>query len=86
MTDPQTTPSVPQNADDADKLVLNSPEEARSAKDFVLWAGVILLAAPFALGVPILFALALWILARGASGVWALKSGREIIDPLGWWI
>ena len=49
-------------------------------------AGVILLAAPFALGVPILFALAIWILARGASGVWALKSGREIADPHGWWI
>jgi uncharacterized membrane protein len=49
-------------------------------------AGVILLAAPFALGVPILFALAIWILVRGASGVWALKSGREITDPLGWWI
>ncbi|MFY8164388.1 MAG: hypothetical protein ACOVKC_09145, partial [Brevundimonas sp.] len=76
----------------------DEPDDDLSASHFVyqrrtLWAaavvavaGVILLAAPFALGVPILFALAIWILARGASGVWALKSGREIADPLGWWI
>ena len=76
----------------------DEPDDHLSASHFIyqrrtLWAaavvavaGVILLAAPFALGVPILFALALWILARGASGVWALKSGREITDPLGWWI
>ncbi|MGV8929812.1 MAG: hypothetical protein ACOH1E_08660, partial [Brevundimonas sp.] len=58
-----------------------------------LWAaavtavtGVILLAAPFALGVPILFLLALWVVLRGASGVWTLKSGRAIADPRGWWI
>ncbi len=49
-------------------------------------AGLILLAAPFALGVPILFLLALWLVLRGASGVWALKSGRAIADPRGWWI
>jgi uncharacterized membrane protein len=76
----------------------DEPDDDLSASHFIyqrrtLWAaavvavaGVILLAAPFALGVPILFALALWILARGASGVWALKSGRAITDPLGWWI
>jgi uncharacterized membrane protein len=74
----------------------DEPDDDLSASHFIyqrrtLWAaavvavaGVILLAAPFALGVPILFALALWILARGASGVWALKSGRAITDPLGW--
>jgi uncharacterized membrane protein len=74
------------------------PEDDLSASHFIyqqrtLWAaavaavaGVILLAAPFALGVPILFALALWMVLRGAWGVWALKSGREIDDPLGWWI
>ncbi len=49
-------------------------------------AGIILLAAPFALGVPILFLLALWTVLRGASGVWALKSGRAIADPRSWWI
>lgn len=49
-------------------------------------AGLILMAAPFALGVPILFLLALWMVLRGASGVWTLKSGRAIADPLGWWI
>ncbi|WP_374513759.1 DUF4870 family protein [Brevundimonas sp.] len=58
-----------------------------------LWAaavagviGVILLAAPFALGVPLLFALALWTVIRGAAGVWTLKSGRPISDPNSWWI
>jgi uncharacterized membrane protein len=49
-------------------------------------AGLILLAAPFALGVPILFLLALWTVLRGASGVWKLKSGRAIPDPRSWWI
>ncbi|MEY4556024.1 MAG: hypothetical protein RL093_1143 [Pseudomonadota bacterium] len=74
------------------------PEDDLSASHFIyqrrtLWAaavaavaGVILLAAPFALGVPILFGLALWMVLRGAWGVWALKSGREIADPRGWWI
>jgi uncharacterized membrane protein len=49
-------------------------------------AGLILLAAPFALGVPILFFLALWTVARGASGVWKLKAGQPIAEPRGWWI
>ncbi|MBA3051021.1 MAG: serine/threonine protein kinase [Alphaproteobacteria bacterium] len=74
------------------------PDDDLSSSHFIyqqrtLWAaavaavaGVILLAAPFALGVPILFLLALWMVLRGASGVWALKSGRAIADPLGWWI
>jgi len=74
------------------------PDDDLSASHFVyqqrtLWAaavaavaGVILLAAPFALGVPILFALAIWLVLRGASGVWILKSGRAIADPRGWWI
>lgn len=48
--------------------------------------GVILLAFPFALGVPLLFLLFIWLVLRGASGVWALKSGQAIADPLGWWI
>jgi uncharacterized membrane protein len=74
------------------------PEDALSRSHFIyqqrtLWiaavaaaAGLILLAAPFALGVPILFLLALWLVLRGASGVWSLKSGRPIADPRGWWI
>jgi len=74
------------------------PDDELSSSHFVyqqrtLWAaavaavaGVILLAAPFALGVPILFALALWLVVRGASGVWTLKSGRAIANPHGWWI
>ncbi|GLS01233.1 hypothetical protein GCM10007859_12440 [Brevundimonas denitrificans] len=74
------------------------PEDDLSSSHFIyqqrtLWAaavaavaGVILLAAPFALGVPILFALAIWMVLRGAWGVWTLKSGRAIADPRGWWI
>ena len=76
----------------------SGPEDALSRSHFIyqqrtLWtaavaavAGIILLAAPFALGVPILFLLALWLVLRGASGVWALKSGHAIADPRGWWI
>jgi uncharacterized membrane protein len=76
----------------------SGPEDALSSSHFVyqqrtLWAaavaavvGVILLAAPFALGVPILFALAIWVVLRGASGVWVLKAGRAIAHPRGWWI
>ena len=48
--------------------------------------GVILLAFPFALGVPLLFLLFIWLVLRGASGVWALKAGRPIAHPRGWWI
>ena len=74
------------------------PDEPEARTHFVyqqrtLWAaavagviGVILLAAPFALGVPLLFALALWTVIRGAAGVWTLKSGRPIADPNSWWI
>lgn len=74
------------------------PDEPEARTHFIyqqrtLWAaavagviGVILLAAPFALGVPLLFALALWTVIRGAAGVWTLKSGRAIRDPSSWWI
>lgn len=41
---PATEPPQPPADDAGEKLVLNSPEEARTAKDFLLWAGVILLA------------------------------------------
>jgi uncharacterized membrane protein len=72
------------------------PEDPLSSSHFIyqqrtLWAGavaavagVILLAAPFALGVPILFLLALWLVLRGARGVWTLTSGRAIVAPRGW--
>lgn len=74
------------------------PEDPLSRSHFIyqqrtLWAaavvavaGLILLAAPMALGVPILFLLALWLVVRGAWGVWTLKAGRPIADPLGWWV
>lgn len=48
--------------------------------------GLVLIAAPFALGVPVLFLLALWVILRGAAGVLALKAGRAIRHPAGWWI
>lgn len=74
------------------------PDEPLARTHFIyqqrtLWAaaivavvGLILLAAPFALGVPLLFILALWTVLRGAAGVWALKAGRAIRDPQGWGI
>ena len=48
--------------------------------------GLVLIAAPFALGVPVLFLLAIWVILRGAAGVLALKAGRAIRHPAGWWI
>lgn len=74
------------------------PEDALSRTHFIyqqrtLWAagvavvaGMILLAAPLALGVPVLFLAALWVVLRGATGVWNLKSGRAISNPRSWWI
>ena len=77
----------------------DEPDDDLSASHFIyqqrtLWMTVVALIVGvlfsviglFALGPAILFFLALWIMLRGAWGVWALKSGREIIDPLGWWI
>lgn len=76
----------------------SGPDDALSRSHFIyqqrtLWAaavaagaGVILMAAPFALGVPILFLLALWVVLRGATGVWNLKSGKAISNPRSWWI
>lgn len=75
-----------------------APEEAvaRSHHDFqtrtVLagvaagLVGIILIAAPFAVGVPVLFLLALWMLLRGARGVLTLKDHHPIRRPLGWWV
>ena len=48
--------------------------------------GLVLIAAPFALGVPVLFLLAIWVIVRGAAGVLALKAGRAIRQPTGWLI
>ena len=74
------------------------PDDSLSRSHFIyqqrtLWAaavavgaGVILLAAPFGLGVPLLFLAALWVVLRGATGVWNLKSGRAISSPRSWWI
>ena len=48
--------------------------------------GIVLIAAPFAVGVPVLFLLAIWMLLRGAKGVLTLKDHRPIRHPRGWWI
>lgn len=48
--------------------------------------GLIFFLVPFGLGPAIMFFAALWLVARGAAGVWALKAGRPIADPRGWWI
>lgn len=39
----QTQPTPPPHEDEGEKLVLNSPEEAKTPRDFLLWAGVIVL-------------------------------------------
>lgn len=49
-------------------------------------AGVFLMAAPFALGVISLFGVAVWVIVRGAWGLWRLKAGLPISNPRGLWI
>lgn len=48
--------------------------------------GLIFFLVPFGLGPAIMFIAALWLVARGAAGVWSLKAGRPIANPRGWWI
>src|SRR5436190_1159442 len=43
MTQPHAIPPT-QSSDQGEQLILNSPEEARSLKDFLLWSAVILIA------------------------------------------
>ena len=74
------------------------PEDPLSLSHFIyqqrtLWTaavavavGLIFFMAPFGLGPAIMFLAALWLVVRGAAGVWALKAGRPIADPRGWWI
>jgi uncharacterized membrane protein len=74
------------------------PEDPLSLSHFLyqqrtLWTaavavavGLIFFMAPFGLGPAIMFLAALWLVIRGAAGVWALKAGRPIADPRGWWI
>lgn len=38
------------------------------------------------LGVFVLFVMAVWVMVRGAVGVFRLKAGQPIPRPLGWWI
>jgi len=56
-----------------------------------LWAaaivaviGVILIVVN--LGVFVLFALVIWLVIRGAWGVWLASRGRAVPNPRGWWI
>lgn len=74
------------------------PEDTMSLSHFLyqqrtLWVaamavtvGLIFFLVPFGLGPAIMFFAALWLVVRGAAGVWALKAGRPIADPRGWWI
>ena len=74
------------------------PEDPMSLSHFLyqqrtLWVaamavavGLIFFLVPFGLGPAIMFLAALWLVVRGAAGVWALKAGRPIADPRGWWI
>lgn len=74
------------------------PDDALSRSHFVyqqrtLWTaavavavGLIFFMVPFGLGPAIMFIAAVWLVIRGAAGVWALKAGRPIADPRGWWI
>ncbi|NJC40152.1 putative membrane protein [Brevundimonas alba] len=74
------------------------PEDPLSLSHFLyqqrtLWTaavavavGLIFFLVPFGLGPAIMFFAALWLVARGAAGVWALKAGRPIANPRGWWI
>lgn len=70
------------------------PEDSLSRSHFVyqqrtLWTAAVaaLLGAILIVvnvGVFVLFVLALWIVARGAFGVWRLKAGQPIANPRGW--
>ena len=74
------------------------PEDPLSLSHFLyqqrtLWTaavavavGLIFFLVPFGLGPAIMFIAAVWLVIRGAAGVWALKAGRPIADPRGWWI
>lgn len=74
------------------------PEDPMSLSHFLyqqrtLWVavvavtvGLVFFLVPFGLGPAIMFFAALWLVVRGAAGVWALKAGRPIADPRGWWI
>ena len=74
------------------------PEDPLSQSHFIyqqrtLWTaavavavGLIFFLVPFGFGPAIMFFAALWVVARGAAGVWSLKAGRPIADPRGWWI
>ncbi|MBW8304204.1 MAG: serine/threonine protein kinase [Brevundimonas sp.] len=74
------------------------PEDSLSQSHFIyqqrtLWTaavavavGLIFFLVPFGFGPAIMFLAALWLVVRGAAGVWALKAGRPIAHPRGWWI
>lgn len=74
------------------------PEDDLSRSHFIyqqrtLWAAVVAVAiglifflVPFGFGPAIMFLAALWVVLRGAAGVWALKAGQPVKAPRGWWI
>lgn len=72
----------------------SAPEHAVARSHYIyqqrtLWASAVaallgLILIVVNLGVFVLFALAVWMLARGAVGVWRLKAGLSIADPQRW--
>lgn len=72
------------------------PEQDLAASHFVYQKRTLIAAAGAAvagvllivinLGVFVLFVMAVWVMARGAVGVFRLKAGHAIPKPLGWWI
>lgn len=72
------------------------PEQELAASHFVYQKRTLLAAAAAAvlgvllivinLGVFVLFAMAVWVMVRGAVGVFRLKAGHAIPKPLSWWI
>ncbi len=72
------------------------PEQEMAASHFVYQKRTLIAAALAAvlgvllivinLGVFVLFAMAVWVMVRGAVGVFRLKAGHAIPKPLSWWI
>ncbi|AQR62952.1 hypothetical protein BZG35_15780 [Brevundimonas sp. LM2] len=72
------------------------PDHPVAASHFVfqqrtLWAGGVAAALggiliAVGLGVFVLFIVAVWLILRGTSGVMALKAGRPVRDPRGWFL
>ncbi|MBB5747442.1 hypothetical protein [Brevundimonas variabilis] len=80
----------------ASVMTRRPPEQDLAASHFIYQKRTLLTAAGAAvlgvllivinLGVFVLFTMAVWVMVRGAVGVFRLKAGQPILKPLGWWI